>query len=117
VTRELSELLENSVQPSNMRISIPLGPIVVSVFEPHWLLKEKIRIQHEQVGTMKERTELEDISVLVEIVVATGTKSLVFNRQEQIDYLQSLLEKHPDLMSMLEEAIVCHQVFGKADNI
>ena len=64
VTRELSELLENSVQPSNMRISIPLGPIVVSVFEPHWLLKEKIRIQHEQVRTMKERTDLEDISRL-----------------------------------------------------
>jgi hypothetical protein len=32
---------------------------------------------------------------------------LVFNRQEQIDYLPSLLEKRPVLMSRLEETIDC----------
>ena len=32
---------------------------------------------------------------------------LAFSRQEQIDYLPSLLEKHPFLISRLEEAIDC----------
>jgi hypothetical protein len=41
-----------------------------------------------------------------------ATKSLIFNEQERIDSLQSLLGKRPDLKSELEEAIDCPKVFN-----
>ena len=55
-TKRVEELLKNTyAQPAfnlanaqNMRISIPLGPIFVSVFESHWSPKEKVRMQYEQ---------------------------------------------------------------------
>lgn len=106
----------NLANPQNIRISIPLGPVLVTVFEPNWLLKEKIRIQHQREGTLKELTDLEDIAVLVnivvEIVAATGAKSLMFNQEEEIDNLKSLLRKCPDLISELEEVIDCPEVFS-----
>ncbi|OXV07299.1 hypothetical protein Egran_04936 [Elaphomyces granulatus] len=94
--------------PQNVRISVPLGKISVTIFEPRWLLQEKIRVQYERAGSRKETTDLDDIAFLVKLV---PTKSLVFREQEQIDSLQSLVEKRPELKSKLEEVIDCDQIF------
>ena len=106
----------NLANPQNIRIPIPLGPVLVPVFEPNWLLKEKIRIQHQREGTLKELTDLEDIVILVNIVVeiaaATGAEPLMFNQEEEIDDLKSLLRKRPDLIPELEEVIDCPEVFS-----
>jgi len=101
----------NLANHENVRITLLLDQTPVSVFEPRWLLREKVILQHQRAGSQKEMTDIRDIETLVMIV---APKSLVFNQQEQIDSLQSLLGKRPDLKFELEEAIDCPQVFNSS---
>jgi hypothetical protein len=95
---------------SNMRISITLGEIFASVFEPHWLPKENNK------DAARAGRGHEDIAVLDEMrwPRPTSTTSLVFNRQERIDHLQtdklqsrSLLEKRSDLKKQSNLSVWC----------
>jgi hypothetical protein len=87
----------------------------VKVFNPAWLLREKILTQHGRQGSPKEQTDIMDLRSLV-IFVSWGQPELDFDngplKNDLEEALRSLLQKRPDLRQLLRPKIKCTAVFG-----
>jgi hypothetical protein len=87
----------------------------VKIFNPAWLLREKILAQHGRQGSAKEQTDIMDLRSLV-IFVFWGQPELNFDngplKNDLENALMSLLQKRPDLEQPLEQKIKCTAVFG-----
>ena len=87
----------------------------VKIFNPAWLLREKILAQHGRQGSAKEQTDITDLRSLV-ILVFWGQPELNFDngplKNELENALISLLQKRPDLRQPLRQRIKCTAVFG-----
>jgi hypothetical protein len=85
------------------------------IFNPAWLLREKILAQHERQGSAKEQTDIMDLRSLV-IFVFWGQPELNFDngplKNDLENALISLLQKRPDLRQPLRRKIKCTAVFG-----
>ncbi|ETS85587.1 hypothetical protein PFICI_03612 [Pestalotiopsis fici W106-1] len=85
------------------------GDWKIPVMHPVWLLREKILSQYEREGSVKERTDISDLQIMLQVV---DPKSLVLSAHNHVTALQNLMAKRPDLINKLRRAIVCYPVFG-----
>lgn len=99
----------NLEDPKNSRVKLNFGGEMIEIFSPSWLLREKILTQAQREGSKKERTDIIDIEILVNLV---QNGELVLEQDEFVEALEKLVEKRPDLRSELKQAITCLKVFG-----
>jgi hypothetical protein len=74
-------------------------------------LREKILSQYQRQGSMKEETDIQDITNLIELATF-GKPELDFNNSQDLQAaLANLVEKRPALAQALKEKIKCTVVF------
>jgi hypothetical protein len=87
----------------------------VKVFNPAWLLREKILTWYGRQGSPKEETDIIDLMSLV-IFVSWGQPELNFDngplKNDLEEALRSLLQKYSDLRQPLRQKIKCTAVFS-----
>lgn len=87
----------------------------VKLFGAEWILREKILSQHGRQGSVKEKSDIQDIINLLPLVIP-GTPELDFNNNEESrTALSNLLQKQPELTPDLKEKILCTDVFGTSE--
>ncbi len=99
----------NLQTPLNPRIPLEIDGKVVHVLSVGWLLREKILSQADREGSSKEVTDLADINNLAKIA---GDKEVVCGTDEFVGAFRRLLEKRPNLRSILERTVDCSAVFS-----
>ncbi|KAK2740758.1 hypothetical protein FQN57_005990 [Myotisia sp. PD_48] len=99
-----------NIQASSRRV-LNINGQPVKVFAPEWLLREKILSQYQRQGTLKERTDHEDIMRMIPLSTP-GTPELDFNQREDLQTaLANFVQKKPTLAQLLKAKIRCSIVF------
>ena len=99
----------NLHNPDNDRIFMNVNQAQVPVLSPRWLLREKIMSQYQRQGNAKADTDIDDINQLLRVV---PEGALTLTQPEQVQALEALLVKRPDLKHRLRSKIVCPNVFN-----
>jgi hypothetical protein len=99
----------NLANPQNSRVKFSIGQEKVPVMNPAWILREKLSSQMGREGSVKEKTDIDDI---VSLAAMLDAKELKIKGSETVDALKRLLVKRPDLRPLLAEVIDCKEVFS-----
>ena len=86
----------------------------VKVFGPEWILREKIVVQYQRQGSVKEESDIRDIVNMIPLAVA-GRPELDFdgddNSQDLRAALENFVQKRPGLVRALKAKVKCSAVF------
>lgn len=94
------------------RKAITINGRVVKTFSPEWILREKILSKHECDGSIKEATDIRDVTNML-LLVIPGKPELNFDDDQKLkNALSRLLQKRPALEQRLQQKINCTAVFG-----
>lgn len=94
------------------RKTITVNGRAVKTFSPEWILREKILSQHEREGSIKEATDIRDVTNMLSLVIP-GKPELNFDNDQKLkNALSRLLQKRPALEQRLRQKINCTAVFG-----
>ncbi|KAJ4175192.1 hypothetical protein NW754_005612 [Fusarium falciforme] len=97
----------NLDDPDNDCTVTTINGVEVPGFSARWLLREKIRTAFERQGSRKERSGLDDVSILLQAVEANSA-DLTGNEQA----VQHLMERRPRVSEMLGLKVICPVVLG-----
>jgi hypothetical protein len=100
-----------NIQTASRR-TIDINGHPVKTFSPEWILREKILSQHQRQGSVKEATDIRDLTSMLPLA-GPGKPELNFNDDQNLrNALSNLLQKRPALEQRLRQKIRCTAIFG-----
>jgi len=93
--------------PDNECITVPVDGVMIPIFGPRWILREKIVTAYERQNTQKEDTDLQDISRLL---LLRGPEAVDLSHYPEA--VEHVLSKLPGLESFLKQKVRCPSVLG-----
>lgn len=91
--------------PDNECITVPVDGIMVPIFGPRWILREKIVTAYERQGSRKEATDLVDISQL--LLLRDLDPVDLSHYPEAVSYV---LSKRPGFLPLMKQKVHCPSV-------
>ncbi|RYP79532.1 hypothetical protein DL769_002919 [Monosporascus sp. CRB-8-3] len=92
---------------TNERITVTVDGVSVPIFGATWQLREKIVTAYERQGSNKERTDLDDAEVLLDLV-----QDNVLDLTQHEEAVRHFVTKRPGSRRLLQLKVYCPAVLG-----